>query len=198
MCPLCPHSMVTVLTVLLKQWNPEGQRKFGTEPRGWEVEFCADATLSREAISKNVKYNADNVRKRCDTTHISSVEASTLAASSHKICGIYGSVMEHTRYTSLPPLVFIYVTFKSVLIYKGTLAFATRSNSLDESALDTSRIQTPWWKISPWSRSSTLTDCRRSIRSNNCKKWLRLLWKSSQQLVDLEASKPAGKFQCRR
>lgn len=30
----------------------------------------------------------------------------------------------------------IYITFKSVLIYKGTLAFATRSNSLDESALD--------------------------------------------------------------
>ena len=99
--------MVSVLTVLLKQWNPEGQRKFGTEPRGWEVEFCAEATLSREAISKNVKYNADNVRQRCDTTHISSVEASTLASSSHKIRGIYGSVMEHTRHTSLSPLVFI-------------------------------------------------------------------------------------------
>ena len=138
MCPLCPHSMVTVLTVLLKQWNPEGQRKFGTEPRGWEVEFCAEATLSREAISKNVKYNADNVRQRWDTTHISSVEASTLSANSHKICGIYGSVMEHTRHTSLSPLVFI--TFKSLwysricyqieLTWWISFGYMTNSNSM--------------------------------------------------------------------
>lgn len=146
MCPLCPHSMVTVLTVLLKQWNPERQWRFGTAPRGWDVEFCAKATFSREAISKNVKYNADNVRQRCDTTHISSVEASTLAASSHKICGIYGSVGTHASHFLIT--VGIYITFKSVLIYKGTLAFATRSNSLDEAALDTWRIQTPWWTYS--------------------------------------------------